>query len=131
MHHPIYNGAKPEYPTLYSFVFLAASKGLRCAFAHLLSPALRPTSVWNNGVAKAVTFGSGVERKEKEMPGNGHFSRIPKPFLCCQLWCEMYPHTKIRCYGKDRDYKTNSNKSKGKVKLLTSSESHVIIWMGT
>ena len=38
----------------------------------------------------------------------------------CQgrIW---YAHTnEIRCYGKDRDYETISNKSEMKVKLLTS-----------
>ena len=148
-------------------VFLAAFRGLRCAFCQLHSSALHPTLVQNNGIAKTATFGSSAEKKGKELPENGHLSRISKPFCMlsavvrnasevqrlncrnCQTnpatcnesaeqnskdspWrsflvdriCQdriWYAHTnEIRCYGKDRDYETISNKSEEKVKLLTS-----------
>ena len=61
-------------------VFLAAFRGLRCAFCQLRSSALRPTSV---GIAKTATFGSGAEKKGKELSKSGQFSRILKPF--CML----------------------------------------------
>ena len=89
-------------------VFLAAFRGLRCAFGHLLSSALRPTSVRSNGIAKTATFGSSAERKGKRMPGSGHFSRILKPFLCCQLWCEMLP--KLRDHVNRRNCRTKPAK---------------------
>ena len=52
-------------------------------FGQYLSSALRPNSVRNNGIAKTATYGSGADKKGKEIPGSGHFSRIPKPF--CML----------------------------------------------
>ena len=79
--HPIYNGAKPEYPCsiflalfriLRRSVFLAAFRGLRCAFCQLHSFAFRPTSVRNNGITKTATFGSDAEKKGKELPDSGY-----------------------------------------------------------
>ena len=64
-------------------VFLAVFRSLRCAFDQLRSCAFCPTSVRNNGIAKTATFGSSEEKKGKELPDSGHFSRIPKPF--CML----------------------------------------------
>ena len=74
---------------------------------------------------KPATCNANAERKSKDSPWQSFLiDRICQGRICNS-------HTKIRCYGKDRDYKMNSNKSKGKVKLLTSSELHAIIWMGT
>ena len=108
---PIYNGAKPEYPCsvflvpfriLRRSVFLAAFRGLRCAFDQLRSSTLRPTSVPNNEIAKTATFGFGVVRKGKEILGSGHFSRLTKPFvhplIASQVMvrkCSQAQHTQV------------------------------------
>ena len=77
MPHPIYNGAKPEYPCS---VFSGAFSVLRRENDQLSYTALQPTSIRFSRDAKTATRDASAERIG-EIPCGSHVFRITTPSL--------------------------------------------------